>query len=78
MITIEQHFETFIDAEAALDYEEKGETIQRILDEVEKYLKNDIDSVGYIQEHHTVFTPTIDGRHFTIEYEIIDGVIYIK
>jgi len=77
MITIEQRFDTFIDAEAVLRVEGMGVSIRRILEEVQEYLRHDIGSFGYILEHHTAFTSTINGRHFTIEYEIIDDVIYI-
>jgi len=72
-----KHFNTFIAAEAALRFEERGIPIRRILEEVEEYLKDDVDSVGYIQEHHTAITLTIYGRPVIIEYEIIGDDIYI-
>jgi len=77
LITINREFEGYIDAEAALSYEEMGIPIRRILDEVEEYLKDDIEEVGYIQEHHTALTRTINGRQVTIEYQISGSDIYI-
>jgi len=78
MITVSQSFTTYVDAEVVLRAEKMGVSIQRILDEVEEYLRHDIEEVGCIQEHHTAFTPTIDGQQFTIGYEFIDGVVYIN
>jgi len=78
MITVSQSFTTYVDAEVVLRVEKMGVSIQRILDEVEEYLRNDIEEVGYIQEYHTAFTPTINGQQITIGYEFIDGVVYIN
>jgi len=76
--TINREFEAYLDAEAALSYEEMGVPIRRILDEVEEHIKNDIEEVGHIQEHHTAITRTINGQQVAIEYEINGGDIYIN